>query len=183
MGPPVINNTPVGVRFPLAKLPDLPLLSASQLLELPNPANQGPEPQLETCVYFRWANIATCLRVQWLSPSEVAYCARSPVSVKLWEFLSAQLESPHRRLSLGFLCGFQSRVSFLSDVDRCKKGESVFDSMKRIWFSQSVDGSVTQTEDRPCRALAVFETSLFSINIYEGVNSPLWHLAPAVALM
>ncbi|KAK2878336.1 hypothetical protein Q8A67_019127 [Cirrhinus molitorella] len=38
MGLPAINNTPAGVRFPLTKLPDLPLLSASQLPEPPSPA-------------------------------------------------------------------------------------------------------------------------------------------------
>lgn len=30
------------------------------------PQSPGPpRPQLARCVYFRWANIATCLRVQW----------------------------------------------------------------------------------------------------------------------
>lgn len=51
--------------FPATKLPSLLFLWATAASRTPSLISGRPRPQLARCVYFRWANIATCLRVQW----------------------------------------------------------------------------------------------------------------------
>lgn len=112
MGLPAINNTPAGVRFPLTKLPDLPLLSASQLPEPPSPA---------PALWPNWRVVCISgeqiLPLAWefngcpLQRLRIAVTRLQEVGVKLWEFLSAQLESSNQSilgLALRFqpLCGF-----------------------------------------------------------------------------
>lgn len=111
MGPRVINNTPAGVRFPLTKLPDLPLLSASQLPEPPSPA---------PALWPNWRVVCVSgeqiLPLAWefsgcpFQMLRIAVTHLQEVGVKLREFLSAQLESSNQSslaLALRFqpLCG------------------------------------------------------------------------------
>lgn len=73
--PPLRHNRVVSAKQPLSREPP-PFCSykTSWVWSFSGPQlHQGvlpqclspPRPQLATCVYFRWANIATCLRVQW----------------------------------------------------------------------------------------------------------------------
>lgn len=112
MGPPAINNTPAGVRFPLTKLPDLPLLSASQLPEPPSPA---------PALWPNWRVV--CISGEQILPLawefngcpfqrlRIAVTHLQEVGVKLWEFLSAQLESSNQP-SLGLALRIQPLSGF-----------------------------------------------------------------------
>ena len=84
--PPLRHNSSATAKQPPArrapppssshkKLPGLLFLRGPQLHQGVLPQSRSPpRPQLARCVYFRWANIATCLRVQWPALSEVGGC-------------------------------------------------------------------------------------------------------------
>ncbi len=158
MGPPAINNTPAGVRFPLTKLPDLPLLSASQLPEPPSPA---------PALWPNWRVV--CISGEQILPLawefngcpfqrlRIAVTHLQEVGVKLWEFLSAQLESSNQS-SLGLALRFQPLCGFcrshLTGVWTARTGKGKCHSFEtyNLWMADSVAHSTggTVTWSRWC---------------------------------